>query len=89
MKTFSASLIESASYPVECGMVSYSQELFPNAIVSSLTHVRESTYSEEFSFCSNSNGNNSGSCSSSCGKTVSNFKKKKSIFCLAFFFPDI
>lgn len=46
-------------------------------IVSSLTHVGESTYSEVFSFCSNSNGNNSGSCSSSGDKTVSNLKKKK------------
>ena len=54
MKTFSASLVESAGYPVECGTVSYSQELLPNAVVSSRTHVRESTYSEDFSFCSNS-----------------------------------
>ena len=48
MKTFSASLVESAGYPVECGTVSYSQELLPNAVVSSRTHVRESTYSEDF-----------------------------------------
>ena len=48
MKTFSASLVESAGYPVECGTVSYSQELLPNAVVSSRTHVRERTYSEDF-----------------------------------------
>ena len=80
MKTFSASLVESAGYPVECGTVSYSQELLPNAVVSSRTHVRESTYSEDFSFCSNSSGSSSGSCSSSCGKTVSNLKKKKKAY---------